>query len=467
MSRVFSYQTRFPGGMTSITALRTIAELSMARGTSELCFTSDQQLEFDLRDELCASDEEKLVLQRRNLRGPLPPASTVGVVEWQKGYDWLSTGTFQEVFDTLPKTHHIRVGISDWAQPYLPIYQGDLIFLATSIPYYWQIAMREPDGVVQHLPWAIPSQSIGAVVHALDIEASTVVPLMATHVESIVKNDFEHVIVPMPEMPAPPKRAHDTITGLHPHPSGDRYILGIYPEHGIVSAQFLLELCLLSRSGDVGTVCLTPYRSLLVPNIPVDFTARWKQLIGRFGLAMNPPDIASQCIVGTSPEARKRFPRVLHSLEQSNVHASGLSISFLCQPTECESMIRIERSHQRFPAMDLLFPRYDLYCHPRFDTRLQRLKCIDSHLTSRQLVDALERLIRTFNLGEFQVNFTSEEAIENEPAHFMECAICSTRYEDAYGDASSRVDPGTPFADVPVSWACPVCESPREMYVSA
>jgi len=37
------------------------------------------------------------------------------------------------------------------------------------------------------------------------------------------------------------------------------------------------------------------------------------------------------------------------------------------------------------------------------------------------------------------------------------CQICGYVYEPELGDPDSGIKPGTPFADLPEDWHCPIC----------
>lgn len=46
-----------------------------------------------------------------------------------------------------------------------------------------------------------------------------------------------------------------------------------------------------------------------------------------------------------------------------------------------------------------------------------------------------------------------------------QCAICGYIYDPSKGDPANNIAPGTPFADVPDSWCCPLCGAPKEAFV--
>ncbi len=44
------------------------------------------------------------------------------------------------------------------------------------------------------------------------------------------------------------------------------------------------------------------------------------------------------------------------------------------------------------------------------------------------------------------------------------CTICQYIYDPAAGDPDNGVPPGTPFAELPESWVCPLCGAGRELF---
>lgn len=51
------------------------------------------------------------------------------------------------------------------------------------------------------------------------------------------------------------------------------------------------------------------------------------------------------------------------------------------------------------------------------------------------------------------------------PEARMECKVCWTVYDPATGDPEWQIPPGTPFADLPAEWRCPVCDGPAEQFL--
>jgi rubredoxin len=51
----------------------------------------------------------------------------------------------------------------------------------------------------------------------------------------------------------------------------------------------------------------------------------------------------------------------------------------------------------------------------------------------------------------------SNEAVEAKALDRYECRACGYVYEPEKGDNKRDIPPGTPFAELPPGWLCPVC----------
>lgn len=51
------------------------------------------------------------------------------------------------------------------------------------------------------------------------------------------------------------------------------------------------------------------------------------------------------------------------------------------------------------------------------------------------------------------------------PAARLECRICWHVYNPEAGDESRQIPAGTPFAELPADWSCPVCSGDRSGFM--
>ena len=47
------------------------------------------------------------------------------------------------------------------------------------------------------------------------------------------------------------------------------------------------------------------------------------------------------------------------------------------------------------------------------------------------------------------------------------CTICQYVYDPEVGDPDNGIAPGTPFAELPDSWVCPLCGVGKELFEPA
>ncbi len=45
-----------------------------------------------------------------------------------------------------------------------------------------------------------------------------------------------------------------------------------------------------------------------------------------------------------------------------------------------------------------------------------------------------------------------------------ECSLCGYQYDPAVGDPENGIMPGTPFAELPDDWVCPLCQASKDMF---
>lgn len=44
------------------------------------------------------------------------------------------------------------------------------------------------------------------------------------------------------------------------------------------------------------------------------------------------------------------------------------------------------------------------------------------------------------------------------------CTQCGYIYDPKVGDSMNNIPPGTPFAELPAEWVCPMCYASRELF---
>jgi rubredoxin len=80
------------------------------------------------------------------------------------------------------------------------------------------------------------------------------------------------------------------------------------------------------------------------------------------------------------------------------------------------------------------------------------------------LIEELKRLVLKYNIDGVQwEQFEKRTRVEALPP-ITACSSCGTRYDAEYGDPAGGIEPGIGFDDLPDTWLCPVCDSPKTFY---
>ncbi len=60
---------------------------------------------------------------------------------------------------------------------------------------------------------------------------------------------------------------------------------------------------------------------------------------------------------------------------------------------------------------------------------------------------------------------SQDESSPNVPSPSYKCTKCDYIYDPAAGDPENRIEPGTPFSELPSSWKCPLCGAGKSQFV--
>jgi rubredoxin len=60
----------------------------------------------------------------------------------------------------------------------------------------------------------------------------------------------------------------------------------------------------------------------------------------------------------------------------------------------------------------------------------------------------------------------SEQAVETQELDRYECRACGYIYQPEKGDDTNDIPPGTPFAELPITWRCPVCAARKNAFAN-
>ncbi|MEM9983639.1 MAG: rubredoxin, partial [Bacteroidota bacterium] len=272
------------GGVLSPSELRNIIDLAEALGHSTIHFGSRQDILFPfppekedvLRRYPDISYELLGEASRHNISSSYVSADIFPSTSWLSGAGYLYV---LEQFDYEPR---LEINVVDPLQRIVPIFSGQLNFIASEEEDYWYLYLRLPTllGIVRY-PVLIYTWDIALLAKTIEGVYEDVSSVEELFEE--VNNEIDTNNRTISRSLNLPFEAFPYYEGMNKM-SIDQYWLGLYWRDNCYKLTFLRAMCTLCLDCKVGKICLTPWKSFIVKGIGKKDRLRWEKLLGKFGI---------------------------------------------------------------------------------------------------------------------------------------------------------------------------------------
>jgi rubredoxin len=462
------------GGRIPLSVLRHAAELTMVHGNGTMALGSRQELilggiQSRSRDRIRRELGGLLVEyhpRRPNIVTTRPMAGRAGRTHW------LSDGAYDSVLSQFMTAPAIPVNLSDPRQDVLPLYTGQINFIASTEPGFWHVSFNAR-GQLRPIV-------LSTAVHVDGVPAATFViqnAIMhdnALDLPELQRNLMQNLGGSARELPQAAIAHHDEvrpIEGFEFDAQSESYSLGISALAQRLPGAFLVDLCLAARGLSIATAGLTPWRSLLVHGIPAIARADFERLLLRHRVSIHTGAWDSACFQDFhTPGAVKAGADLLSALNDNFPHPGGLRIGLTEHSgviPDTPIVVRAETPPARWPFRPE--PHFNVYVHECFDRFNPMLITCATGVAAARMADVVLNLVERFGAGQAPVVPVAPLAapvLLRGGALIHQCAECHTEYSEQYGDPLGGIDAGTPFAELPTSWSCPTCGAPLTRYIT-
>ncbi|MGB6150850.1 MAG: rubredoxin, partial [Pricia sp.] len=256
------------GGVTSPGELKDSIAMLEAAGLKEVHFGSRQDLLFPLK----GISEERLKnmsqfhtdiqsdRRYQNIVCSYLAADIFDMTYWLKGSTYLY---ILEAFDYLPK---LKINITDPQQRLVPIYNGNLNFIASKNEDYWYLNLKLPhwkstaDYPVLIYTWDIAQISKAIEdIHEDIQDVDELFFILNKNLDTNNKTIEQKLVIPYTTFPY--------YEGMN-RMGLDQYWLGLYWRNNRYDLAFLKEFCGFCLDNSIGKIGITPWKSLIVKGIP-------------------------------------------------------------------------------------------------------------------------------------------------------------------------------------------------------
>lgn len=471
-----------PGGILSPGELRRIANTAHYIGADhihlgnrqDILLWVDQKYAGELRKRLDGGQYEFEIGEEQEHANIMTSFATRNVFNTTS---WLTEGVYLEILSGFRHTPRLKVNITDPLQALVPLFSGDLNFVASHQDNYWFLFIRFPQKEEMGLwPVLVDGNEIAALSEAIEklllAKKNMNLIQLETYIYNIQTWNFRIIDVPFTRKNA--RFPH--YEGFHA--MGERYWLGIYQRDNAFTVNFIDNLCILCSETSIGSINITPWASFLIKNIDEKHIEKWEWLFGKHGINTGHSQLELNWQTPElDREAKKVKQFIYQSFEKTGLRTDGLVFGISPEPADMYASIMIRRkSYISLPGNINLFSNYEVKYKQGFDPNGSSVISFADGLKKRNLPAVLsylcslyyESLNRNMGIADMEKPspvFETKIPVEKDKKVYQ-CRECLTVYDPSYGDGQAGVPAGISFRDLPNDYKCSLCEASKESFAA-
>jgi len=374
---------------------------------------------------------------------------------------WVTSDTFFDVLEAFHYYPKLRINITDPFQRLIPIFGCNLNFIASHHRNYWFLYIQMP-GSAQRELWpaliyidevAPLSKKIEEIYYNQNINIAS--ELFDKIGNETIRNsravDRELVLV---------KKSVPYYEGMNP--VNNSYWLGIYRRDYQYSLNFILDLCELCKESKMGKVSLTTWRTILIKDIKEDDRIKWEILLGKHGINIRHSSLELHWqLPDMDKEALELKKYLVNKFDENDTRTYGLSFAINTSELHPFTNVIIKKNEEQLNTYDTFYTR-------AFNPDNNEYITYKTKITKEELADNLKALCLFYYSSLNQSGKKGEKPekktilINN---HLFQCKACFTIYNEQVGDMVNGIPAGVPFAKLPQTYICPVCEGSVTEYI--
>ncbi len=380
---------------------------------------------------------------------------------------WLVPHIYHYMLDLFNYKSKLKINITDPAQSMVPLFTGNLNFVASSIDNYWYLYIRFSE--IDPKPWCCPELIYGFDMAKVAQAIEGLNPLSNqfsySEIYQKLKETIKFSTTAIKTELQYPETIFPYYEGLN-RVAGDKYWLGVYWRNNKFTIKFLKALCELCIETNIGKISITPWKSFIVNGIEEKYRLVWEKLLGKYGINIRHSSIELNWHLPVLDNEALELKRYLvRALDQQDISTYGLT--FTVKTTGYSVLftsIVIEKS-QKENGRDP--DTYNILYAKDFNPNLLEFRYYVKRV-SKEIIPALliELSKKYYDQLDTHSFFPKEESQIKEVLSkaVYQCTNCLTIYDENYGDVAADIKKGVPFAKLPESYQCPVCGSPKSSF---
>lgn len=459
------------GGVTSPGELKDCIAMLEAAGLKEVFFGSRQDLLFPLNldddqiDEVSKFNVEiESERSYQNIVCSYVSADIFDMTYWLKGSTYLY---LLEGFNYNPK---LKINITDPKQRLVPLFNGNLNFIASDYEDYWYLNIKLPHWkTAAYYPVLVYSWDIVTIAHEIE--------QLYKDVDSV-----EELAFILNKRLDTNSRTIDKPLEINyiqfPYYEGmnrmglNQYWLGLYWRNNRYDLDFLKDLCGFCLDNSIGKICITPWKSFIIKGIRKESRPELERFLGKRGINIRHSQLEMNWHLPVDDmEALDLKKFLVRSFDQNDISTYGLTFGIsndVGKRSHFASVIIEKNAPPKIVKDFEVRPTYNVLHFENFDPNRQKYVALAQDVDKIELPGLLMELSKQYfdQLGikpAVDPEISADNNVEMKKVVYQ-CASCQTVYDELYGDEKSGVKPGITFNELPQDYSCSVCDAPKSNF---
>ncbi|HKZ36724.1 MAG TPA: rubredoxin [Chryseolinea sp.] len=464
------------GGFLSPADLLKIMELSRNLGNKYVLFGSRQDIMFPSR----GADEASLEKAFRaiNIEYELGSdqsvyqniVSSYAVVNIVETTNWVKEDTYNVVIDGFEYMPRLKINIVDPVQGLVPLFTGELNFIASQEENYWYLYIRDPrkGQVIECWPRLIYGQDIPKISRELEKIFLELLPFTTEELHMILKNNYIRInYKPIQEKLKFSETTFPYYEGLNAM-LNNQYWLGLYWRNNQYDIDFMTAACRLCQETNISKINIIPWKAFIIKGIKATDRLRWEKLMGKFGINERHSSLELNWHLPViDPQALELKKFLVRELDQQDISTHGLTFTIKTnRDMFLFTAIVIEKSAEigSTPGehYNILYAKN---FNPNNVVHHTYARGVKKEMIPSLLIELSKLYFRQLNPEKDHTSEVKEDVHINGYVTSYQCSNCLTIYDKKYGDPASNIPPGVPFENLPETYKCHVCDSVKRYFL--
>lgn len=392
---------------------------------------------------------------------------SVNVVETT---NWVKEDTYNVLIDSFDYKPRLKINIVDPLQSLVPLFTGELNFIASREENYWYLYIRDPrkGNVIECWPRLIFGQDIPKISKELEKIFLELLPFTAEELHLVLKNNYVRITYkPIQEKLKFHEATFPYYEGLNAM-LNNQYWLGLYWRNNQYDIDFLSAACKLCQETNISKINIIPWKAFIIKGIKAADRLRWEKLMGKFGINERHSSLELNWhlpVIDAEALELKRF--LVRELDQQDISTHGLTFTIRTnrEMFYFTSIVIEKNAATETSSGDRYTILYAKNFNPTTIAYHTYAKGVKREMIPTLLIELSKLYFRQLNPEREQTYEIREEAPASGPVTSYQCSNCLTIYDKKLGDPLSNIPPGVPFEDLPETYLCHVCDSPKKYFL--